>query len=343
MICLTTIIEFNLSAEGYSFDQWVINHIKISRKNKNNSLLRSTQWRPNAGVSLLKEKDAVSVWNKFSSKASKCGIRNLDVNIDNFGNYPITSFLVFKTKKLYVFVFEYYIDQPGEHWVICNSVSTEQLFESYQVVPAQLIDPLRSNGSFGGCPAPGAKVRFRRYHKEGPLFLDVHASRCQSGENHYEATLDISNDAIQVVPGSRLKMEWLEDGKLWQWWYVGERYKPKVVKWNDKGEATWTRILGRRPVKLMDHVGQENLPIVLVRQKCLYKQVRSEVKCSYKIIEKAEIKTYQAIGGSELSGDQWHAHAIEKLKDVKAYRDAGFLIDDSEIDELKRIISIRTR
>ena len=324
-----------LSAEGLSKEE--IELVKQTRRNKNNSLFKSSFWIPDAGVTLLNEKTSRSVWSKFSSDNSSCGIRNLNITIEK-GTYPISSFYVFQTTAVNIFLFNFHMNAPGEHWVVCDRYTTQFIFDSYDGRPAFLIHPLRVDSEFGGCPSPAVTIRFRRLVKEGPLFLEAYAKRCQSRENHYEVLFNPYSNKLQAIPGSRMAMDWrpIKSNSPWSWWYVEKKYERREIVWNENGEASWSRILGRVPNKISDEYNQKGLPMVLVEENCFYSEANSRVKCKYKIIKNQKIKNYSQFWLLYSYRDKPDEKIInDLLDDVIEFRKAGFIIDDSEIEKLK--------
>ena len=336
VFCL--IYSFSLHANARDLGSSSIEHIKELRKNKNTPLFQSTYWVPNAGVTLLNEKSARKSWDHFASKKSKCGIRDLAINIDKNKNMPIRSFFVFKTESMHIFLYEYYMSNtPGFHWRICNSSNTKVMFDSYDGIPAKLIHPMRIDSEFGGCPAPAAKVRFRRLSKGGPLFLEVHAQRCQTRENHYELMVDIHGETLRTVPGSTMAMDWrpIDPDLPWSWWYVGDRYRQKKIVWNDEMNTSWSRVLGRIPNKISDEQDQKNLPMVLVKEKCAYSSHDNKVVCQYDVIKKAKIEHLNPLLHLYSSTKNPDLDTVEDLlSDVPDLRKAGFVISEQEVSKL---------
>lgn len=344
LICITFLcITDNIYAgERRKLDPDTIAYFKKLRQQKpeENELFRSTYWMPNAGVKLLNDKSAQKVWGEFSSKESSCLSRDLKIDIDEQNNMPIGSYFVFQTKSVNIFVFERPMEsQDGVRWVVCHRDNKEYILSTYHADPSRMFDPTQETEQiFGGCSEPVSVVRFRRYMKDGPLFLDVRARRCQDAANYHEVSFNITEEKFEVLPGSRLGADYLKiKSQPWRW-YMGENHTPKKITYNNEGEAVWSRLLYKRPVNLITNRGDVP-PLVKVRQDCKFNKVEKSIDCTYLLKEKALLKdyhhyhyTYTASDSSNIDCD----YIERQFQDVEAYRTAGFIVRNRDIKKLKK-------
>lgn len=311
--------------------------IKEVRKNVLESeMFASTEWMPNHGVKLVKSKYAQKIWKDFS-EGSKCQLPSLQ--LDEYRFEIVRQFLVFQTEALNIFLYERHMhDQPGYNWVVCDKTTEERFFGSYYGYPSSLYYDDGSgelDHQFGGCAGPvGERVRFRRYTEEGPQHLEAVFSRCQCDTNYHETLFHIDT-TFEEVPGARVDMDYTSHpDRPWRWWHTGERYEPRSLRYNNEGNATWTRKLLRRPTALYRENFATHTPTVLVERECEYSKASRSISCSENILRKGKLKNFSDYVGAEddLSFLQ------RQISDAKKYDMSGFIIPKGEISKIKEKI-----
>lgn len=306
-----------------------------SQKDMYKDAFPSTMWMPNSGVSLLKEKSARKVWKNWSKEQEGENKCHLEPIISSDTGIVLSSFFVFKTEKMYFFVYSHNQQHNPQNliWTICNRETGHEILNSMGYDSGYDYENPSITGN-DTCGGPSSRLSFRQLTKGGDLFIEALVGRCQTDENHHELLFKIVGEKLIEVPNSRIYMDHhSRPDEPWSWWYVGKKYNPRKVIYNDDGEGTWSRLLYKRPSNLNDNNSWAKAPMSLYRRTCRYNKDTEDLICEEELLRKAEIKDYESYGYT--NGNASIEFMKRQIKDVEEYRNAGFIIRDKDVTQLK--------
>ncbi len=321
-------------------------------------IFETTHWEPGYGVKLLNKKATKKLWEKYTSKESKCRPYSED-----------SVHHIFSTEHVHILVYAYPMHR-AQAWLICDRESGEAIYgmgSPHNKMYSETMDNIHELKNEDGVKldqsqcydAPYTEPRFVRYHKDGPLMIRVLAEGCNYGKETHEVVLYLDENRVKPLPGS-VVVE-LNTNHANSYGYFLRRGNRKNDAWNKDGELTWSEKIYVSIVGLgndMEHAYVDvcddeknrhlynckggSLQRPILENKCVFDRDSMRLNCERKVIKRVELKSFLGIDSNWFACDDDECHLRHKqglLEKIDKFRELGFIISEESIGELEQSIS----